>query len=242
MHVALALYGLPRHPRALMSIRKMIDVLQAHGITNRVFCHYYDLEHIVNPRTKENCAVTPPDFSVLGPIAEIQSDDQCVVVDEVYDVHEYNPLGDPWRTNFESPKNLLRQLYSLKQVTTMWSGYHETFDAVLCLRLDLLYQRFRPDLLTQAVHDNKLYLPNYKCSGGYHDRWAIGPPSAMRVYGNRLDKAFSYAQTRKLHSEKFLKYALRGVRVKKSAGMRNNRIRADGRVQKDQGFWMKIFA
>jgi hypothetical protein len=49
-----------------------------------------------------------------------------------------------------------------------------------------------------------ILIPDFQHIYNCNDRFAIGTPDAMRIYGERFKKALDYSKVQTLHSEKFL--------------------------------------
>lgn len=92
----------------------------------------------------------------------------------------------------------LRQLYSLETVTRLWEKSPSTGDryqAVVYVRPDLLFESPLPVADTLDVIDEEhskrilrprtVFSPNFDVFGGMNDRFALGTPDVMSVYGYR---------------------------------------------------------
>lgn len=84
----------------------------------------------------------------------------------------------------------------------------ELYDVVIYARPDVLYLTpIQPQWLYN-LKDDEIYLPNFSMYP-INDRFAIGTPRAIRVYGQRFDYAAYFADEHPLHSESFLDFALK---------------------------------
>lgn len=128
------------------------------------------------------------------------------------DLSPYNVHGDPWqsapnvkRKTGEYFQHTLRMsvyaLLSLYRATQMWRT--EPCTRVMYTRPDVRYSwPFRPEWLTRE-HD--ILVPNFACYP-MNDRFALGPPDRMLLYGERFLRAPEYARHKALHSESFLQW------------------------------------
>jgi hypothetical protein len=241
--IALAFFGLVRYGSLTVdSVEKnIVGVLRSSGIRFDSFCHANDVESIHNPRSNE-LHVPVKDAAayarLLGrTVCRVEA--QATHIDPQFDAKDYATHGDPWKDGCVSLQNLLRQLYSLRRVTTMWSQSGVEYDAVLCLRSDLVYtDPLDVDALRWVMAaagggdaSPRLVVPLWQPHSGMNDRFAMGSPAAMRVYGSRFDAALAYSKTVNLHSERFLKSTMlahaEGMAVRHTC-QAASRVRATG--------------
>ena len=203
--------------------------MKEEGWDVRVFMHTYNLEYLNNPRSKEfMCKLDNTEYKLLEPFEKLQIDDQNDI-DKILNFQQYRKHGDPWVDNFKSLDNLLRQLYSLEQVTKMWD---ETFDFVIYCRPDVKFTKRLDTQWIKDLSDNQIITPSFDSFGFMNDRFAIGKPSVMKIYGNRRNLAYEYSQRNKLHSETFLKYVIDRHEIKSTTiDFKFMRVRANGNVQ-----------
>lgn len=199
-----------------------------HSIINRVFrkiqqdngkvdiyLHTYNQKTISNPRSGENnVTLNPNEWRLLSPRQSIIDDP------ELFEISVIEPVMDVVLRHgdilLEAPphptlRNLLKQLFSLYRVTSLWSRQEQNYDLVFYLRPDVW---FFNDINLTDIHDAlagkepAIYLPNFHQWGGVNDRFAFGPPQIMKIYGNRYLQAVNYSQYYPLHAESFLKHLL----------------------------------
>ena len=239
--VAVVFFGLIRcGKKSWPSIKSnFLDVLSnTRNITFDCFCHTYDLKTINNPRSKEiNACLEDVEHyaNVLG-TTRFKIENQEQVVDKMMKLSSYTTHGDPWNDQFTSLRNLLRQLHSLREGTRMWQEHNNDYNAVLCLRSDLIYNNpIDMQALNWVLTDptkNRIVIPDWDDWGGLNDRFAYGTQVAMNTYGSRGDHAEAYAQDHKMHSERFLKHIILSNKTElRRTSQTASRVRADGRVQ-----------
>ncbi|MEA3212044.1 MAG: hypothetical protein QOE70_5101 [Chthoniobacter sp.] len=193
------------------------------------FGHFNLPRQISNPRSKEReLALSLDDYRRIGCDESAATPQE--EVDEQIDLASFQKHGDPWGDGFTSTRNLLRQYYSLEQVTRLLQQSKETFDVVIYSRADVLYRR---RLTIPAVAQGVIYTPGFARWGGLNDRFALGDQPAMVKYGLRGKSALEYVETtgRPLHAEQFLHWYAdqQGLR-NQDLDVRFWRVRADGRI------------
>lgn len=182
---------------------------------------------------------------------------------EISDPHDadlsFRPLsyyldhGDPWRNKGVSLFYLLRQYYSLDRVTKLWEDKMQStllnatyYDAMVYLRPDLIYYDRLP-LPTppkkRSLHgtpltlfeNNAIYAPHFaRYNKGLNDRFAMGRPDVMQIYGHRMhdiDRYFATYTNDSLWAEPFLykvMVEMHGVRYVPLRNFVFTRVRADG--------------
>lgn len=120
--------------------------------------------------------------------------------------------GDPWPQNpRQSLIYYLRQLYSLRRVTSLMKESATTYSFVVYIRPDLHFiDDLDPSILRKCINAEKptIAVPRWHAWSGYNDRFAIGTYDAMCLYGSRVDRIRQYAALRRPHAETFLKHVL----------------------------------
>lgn len=237
MHIAICFFGLTRSLKyTIESIKQNIfEVLYSNGITYTKFLHTYDLDELTNKRSNENkCKLEKDEYKLLDCENVIITNQELFLKN--LDFNTYKKNGDPWYDNYKSLQNLLCQLNSLNEVTKLWQENDKTYDLILYIRPDLKYNKLSVEDLIQSYQEKKVLTPSFHmgvCNENLNDRFAIGPPAYMMVYGSRLSFAKEYAEKQSLHSESFLKYVLNknNIRYESTFTLMGKRVRANGNVQ-----------
>ena len=209
MKIAIAFFGLPRCSSVAMpTIQQYLFNHFPNGSEIKCFYHFYQQNQVVNPRSGENGTL---DESNYQPFMQYEG-----VLDDPQETLKYLPFeklklfGDIWQDDFNSLRNLLLQLHSLKKVTELVKSFSP--DAVLFARPDLVYHDpVQSHVYLMALENrDSVFVPNWQWGSGLNDTFAVCGSSAFEVYGSRLDDAIDYCQENKepLHSERLLKYAL----------------------------------
>ena len=230
--ICICFYGLSRSLKyTINSIRENIF---RQLINNKyyfdVYFHTYNLDQINNKRSGENnIKLDNNEFKILNS-DYIKVDNQSNF-DETININNYLKQGDPWP---ENPKvsllNLLRQLNSLKEVNKL--SNNKSYSYYLYLRPDLKYiNAFDCSIITNCK-ENEFYTPAWGKYGGLNDRMGFGTYNVMNMFSTRLNKALLYSNSKKLHSESFLKYIMQSYIIK-NINMRANRERANGKESND---------
>jgi hypothetical protein len=213
MKVALCFWGLCRSTDlTIQSIQTCIfKPLQDAGIEYDSFLHTYTLYRpYSNPRAKEEkLQLKNTAWKLLQPSQEIVEDQD--EVDRKLDLKKYRTQGNPWPEDpsYTTLDNHIRALWSLKQVTSLWMSKQKEYSCIVYLRPDV---KFIKSIKPEWIHNLPPYtirIPNFHLVDGCNDRFAIGSPLHMRVYGNRFDNALQYSYCNLLHSERFLAYEVK---------------------------------
>jgi len=202
-----------------------------------VYLHTYNIVSFHNPRNLEkNVTLHVADslnliFSELRELPGVKIRNISITQDAKAADRSFRPLnfylshGDPWRNEGLSMFYFLRQLYSLETVTRLWEKSPSTGDryqAVVYVRPDLLFESPLPVADTLDVIDEEhskrilrprtVFSPNFDVFGGMNDRFALGTPDVMSVYGyrkNDIDRFMGENPTKHLHAESYLAWVMK---------------------------------
>lgn len=226
MHIAICFWGICRSTdKTIESIKKCLyEPLTKAGHTYHVYVHTFSLStKLNNPRAKEhNITVNNELYHLLEPTHVLIEDQHTV--DGTLNAPLYQTQADPWSNNYITHTNHVRALYSLMQVTSMWS--ETLYDRVIYARPDVQFHNpLNLDWLN--VDKNTIVLPNFHAYP-VNDRFALGSPSTMKIYGSRFKQALDYSQLKPLHSETYLAYIFNTHNLQaKSVVFNFCRVRAD---------------
>ena len=92
---------------------------------------------------------------------------------------------DYYKDNFQSITNLLSQLNSLQTVTSMWKSSGHDYHAVLYMRPDVLYNCPFPTTALDTLEQDSIYIADFHHWNGLNDRFAMGAPHTVGLWGNR---------------------------------------------------------
>lgn len=229
LRIAVVFFGITRALRlTLPSITaNLVDPARAIAREVRLYGHFFRQTAISNPRSGEEGMLDPEEYRLLALDAvELEEPGACL---DLYPIAEMQARGDIWQDDFTSFRNLVHQLHSLKRATLMAEDFQP--DIVIFARPDLLYHDSAAehlDMLGRA-HRSFVLVPDWSQWFGHNDRFAlVKGAEAVAAYGRRADRMGDYcARGKRLHSERFLKHALAGQRVR-TMHMRASRIRANG--------------
>lgn len=229
LKIAVVFFGITRALRlTLPSITaNLVDPARAIAREVRLFGHFFRQTGISNLRSGEVGALDPEEYRLLN-LDAVEQEEPGACLD-LYPMAEMQARGDIWRDDFASFRNLVHQLHSLKRATLLAEGFQP--DIVVFARPDLLYHDSAAehlDLLARA-HRSFVLVPDWSQWFGHNDRFAlVKGAESVAAYGRRADRMGEYcARGKRLHSERFLKYALGGQRVR-TMHMRASRVRANG--------------
>jgi hypothetical protein len=233
MKAAICFFGITRNleQHTLGSIQKFLELPVAKKDPDyRKFGHFNALLRTSNPRTgEENLIASQEEYQLLNcHVSRFAAEEPSEVMHHFKAIKKF---GDAWSDGFISLRNLIRQLYSLDQVTQLLLGAGRHFDVVIYSRADV---RFEREVKIPKVRSRTLYTPYFGRNRGLNDRFALGSMEAMTAYGQRYKRIYEYCQEtgQSLHAEKFLKWsALKaGLADVSLTSTEFRRIRAHGLV------------
>ncbi len=229
LRVAVVFFGITRALRLTLPAIEANIIAPARAIAQevRLFGHFFRQTEISNPRSGESGALDPEEYRLLALDAvEIEEPGACL---NLYPVTEMQAKGDIWRDDFASFRNLVHQLHSLKRATLLAEAFRP--DIVIFARPDLLYHDSMAEALDflARVHRQFVLVPDWSQWFGLNDRFAlVKGAEAIAAYGRRAERMGEYcARGKRLHAERFLKYALEGQRVR-PVHLRASRVRSNG--------------
>jgi hypothetical protein len=228
--IALCFYGLCRSTNyTIDSINKYIfDALKELNFNYDIYLHTYKVTTpYTNIRNSEKNIMLDNDlYKLLNPTV-YKIDDQDDIKKTINFI-KYRSKGDPWSNDFKSLDNLILGLYSLNQVTQLWKSSNKTYDYIIYLRPDVKFLSPLKLSFFLDLNNTNAALPNYE-EFPINDRFAIGTPNIMTVYGERYLHAYDYSLVNKLHAETYLKYILNKNNIDMiKINFKFHRIRANG--------------
>ena len=207
--VAICFWGLMRSLRfTLPSIQENIfKPLEKAKIPYDIYLHTYKLSRLYsNPRSEEfNISLDNTSYKKLKPYKYLIEDQDTV--DKKIQFEKYTEKGNPWeKDGMDTFYNHIRGLWSLHKVTGLWSKDHQNYSHVMYCRPDVTY--IMPLSIDWFQFTRDIRIPDFnrysKAVLKLNDRFAIGRPDEMMIYGNRFNDALEYSKKRPLHSELFL--------------------------------------
>jgi hypothetical protein len=215
--VAICFWGIMRSLKCtLPSIQKYIfKPLDDAKIHYDIFLHTFNIpENLVEHHSSNyNGIIDNNEYKLLNPKeAIIENQDE---IDKLINLKKYTTKGSPWYIHGKPAPmdvfyNHIRALWSLKQVTSLYSKNLDKYSHVIYCRPDITY--IMPIQLDWLVFSNGIYTPDFAIHGRRKrqicDRFAIGMPEQMEIYGNRFNDAYKFSKKYQLHSETFLGYTL----------------------------------
>lgn len=229
LRVAVVFFGITRALRLTLPaiLENVIAPARAVAREVRLFGHFFTQTAIQNARSGEEGQLDPEEYRLLAlDGVELEAPGACL---DLYPMAEMQAKGDIWRDDFASFRNLVHQLHSLKRATLLAEAFKP--DIVVFARPDLLYHDSMAehlDFLARA-HRQFVLVPDWSQWFGLNDRFALAKGAeGIAAYGKRADRMGEYcARGKRLHSERFLKYALEGQRVRQ-VHLRASRVRSNG--------------
>jgi len=163
----------------------------------------YDNEHA----NEYNIKLDNHDYKLLKPTDSIVENQDAIF--RKIDPRKYTSKGNPWELEnkpIDTLHNFVLSLWSLKRVTSLWLKKECQYTHIMYCRPDVTY--ITPLDVEWFTFTDNIYMPDSARHGFnrtlVNDRFAIGRPAQMKLYGNRFDEALAYSKKRQLHSETFL--------------------------------------
>lgn len=218
MKLAICFWGLCRSTEYTIHRLEshLFRILQNAGVQYTIFLHALTLSHpYTNIRANEHQVIlNEHSWKLLHP--DVYSIEDQKSVDRQLNLLQYHKQRDPWQSEgitgyipYSCVDNCIRSLYSLSNVTELWLTCGEQFDAVMYIRPDVrLLTPFCLEWL-ETLQPNQLYCPNFHLIEGWNDRFALGLPQTMKLWGNRFQHALHFSQRFPFHSERFLAYTMK---------------------------------
>jgi hypothetical protein len=213
LKIAVCFFGLCRSTHhTIDSIKKNIyDALDNLAIEYDVYLHTYKIDKEYNNKWsgENNEIINNDNWKLLNPTKFLIENEDDVI--KQIDILKYRTHGDPWSwigdSSFKTLDNAILSLYSTYQVTQLWKNTNIQYDAILCIRPDVIY--YKPLLLEYfyPMQIDAILLPDFE-QWPLNDRLAIGPPDVMKLYGERFLGAYEYSLGNQLHTETYLNYIL----------------------------------
>jgi hypothetical protein len=229
LRIAVVFFGITRALRlTLPSITaNLIGPARAIAGDVRLFGQFFTQTAISNARSGETGDLDPDEYKLLALDAvELEAPGACL---ELYPMAEMQARGDIWGDEFASFRNLVHQLHSLKRASLLTEDFQP--DIVIFARPDLLYHDSMAEQLDMLARAHRQFVLVPDCSQwfGLNDRFALAKGAeGIAAYGMRADRMGEYcARGKRLHSERFLKYALGEQRVR-AVHLRASRVRSSG--------------
>lgn len=237
MKIFIGFFGLPRCSAVTVpSIERHILAPCERLGELQIGYHLYHQQRVDNPRSGEQGALPDANYDWFRQHLGIIEPASMAPVQAVHD--GLMPYGDPFEDGFRSYRNLLMQLHSLRQISGQ--AHAADADVVLYLRPDLCYHDpLEPGVVKACARDaRKVFVPDWQWGFGINDRFGICGRQASQAYGQRLNMASHYCNTKQapLHSESLLQHVLRSSDLRlRTTRMRASRVRIAGEV-KDENF------
>jgi hypothetical protein len=214
--IAICFFGICRStPYTIESIKNNIyNQLDNMNINYDVYSHTYNINKDYNNTWSQelNIKINNDNCKLLNSkYVLIEDEDE---IKEKINIESYRTHGNPWAsligiytgkpcTDFITLDNAILSLYSTYQVTNMWKQSGIEYDAIIYLRPDVLYINPLTKDYFNLIDDNLIIIPNF-AEHPINDRFAIGNPHVMQIYGERYTSAYKYSLENQLHTESFL--------------------------------------
>jgi hypothetical protein len=215
LKAAVCFYGLCRSTHlTIKSIKKNIyNELDNLGINYDVYLHTYNIHkeynNIWSGETKQK--INNDNWKLLNPTYSLIENEDNVI--KQLDLPKYRTHGDPWSSNgdksFNTLNNAILTLYSTYQVTQLWKNSKINYDIIISLRPDMLFVNPIPIPMNYSnqINNNMIILSDF-AEYPINDRFAMGNPTVMQIYGERFLGAYDYSLSHMLHAETYLSYVL----------------------------------
>jgi hypothetical protein len=237
VRVALCFFGLTRSLKfTLPSIEKFIfGPLKSHNIKYHKYLHTYKMKTpYVNPRAGESGIILDTnEYKMLEPDFHMLEDKD--MVSKRLDLAKYRTKGDPWGQeknaipgDFTTLDNHILYLWSQRQLIEMVKENLKRYTHIIFCRPDVLYQ-VPLQIEWFSFTKDTICIPNFGLCGNVNDRFALGQPKEMILYGSRFNDALAYSKKHPLASEAFLIATMKKYKIKyEHVNFYFIRVRANG--------------
>jgi hypothetical protein len=187
-----------------------------------------------NPRAGEtDITLDTNEYKMLEPDFHILEDK--AMVSKKLRLEQYRTKGDPWSQekgaipgDFTSLDNHILYLWSQKQLTEMVKERLGKYSHIILCRPDVLYH-VPLQINWFSFKSEKICIPNFGLCGNVTDRFALGQPKQMLIYGQRFNEALQYSKKHPLASEAYLIATMKKHKIKyEHVNFYFTRIRANG--------------
>lgn len=231
--IAIAFFGLPRNSSVCFPSIQDKLYTSVNNFEVKSFYHLYKQKDVVNKRSGENDELLESNYKFFDEMVGVLEDPGLCL--PLWGFEEIKKLGDTWNDDYSSIKNLIHQLNSLYQVTSLIKGSEYDPDVVIFIRPDLFYHDSLPmySLVGAYKEPRTVYIPGWQWWNGLNDRFSICGKESYFAYGSRivLAKEFCLSNNRGIHSERLLKYSLVKSRTRiKFLNCTASRVRVSGLV------------
>jgi hypothetical protein len=172
-----------------------------------------------NPRAGESgITLDTNEYKMLKPDFHMLEDKE--MVSKRLDLQKYRTKGDPWAQekgaipgDFTTLDNHILYLWSQRQLTEMVKERLGRYTHIVFCRPDVQYltplEKHWFSFTTDVI-----LIPTFGQWHGINDRFAIGRPEQMKIYGNRFNDSLEYSKHNELASELFLRDTLKQHKIK----------------------------
>ena len=214
---------------------QILDILKENDIDYDIYIHNNYVETINCQRAKEsNCKINNLIYKKLNPKEFLET--KQIDFDKSYNWQQIFKNGDIHDDDFNSVKNAIRELYSVKLVTQLWENNDENYDFFIYLRPDLLYvNKLDIELILQNIHnENLLFTPEWDKFHGLNDRIYFGKKNTILKIAKRIDyipELIGQTNT-SYNAEHFMKLVVKKFNISTiDIKLKGLRVRANGRVE-----------
>jgi hypothetical protein len=205
----------------------ILQVLKENNIEYDIFIHNNRTNILTNVRSYEyNCKIQNDKWRLLNP-TEFIEDDQSDF-DKNYNWKPLFQCGDIHDDNYSSVKNAIRELYSIKRVTSLWEN-KDPYDLYLYLRPDLLY--INKLTIPPILKNNTLYTPSWHKWTGLNDRIYFAKYDTMLKIAKRIDYMEELILNTKIpyNAETYMKQVVDKFNIQTiDINLEGERVRANG--------------
>ena len=189
--VCICFYGLVQRSLkyTISSIEANIfKVLQDNNVEYDIYLHTYDSNECHAPRNREiHIPVDINDYKLLNPKAHIIES-----YNKADNLLNYKQYRDSFKNDHNSILNWIREMYSIREVTKLWSSKKNEYNLYLYLRPDLRYVtplpiKYLQNNLNNNIDKSILFTFQWGKWSGLNDFIGMGNYNAIIKWANRID-------------------------------------------------------
>lgn len=210
--VAIIFYGLSRSLNTTIHSFKnnLFNILIKNNIDYDIFIHTYKIhgrytnmwsgESIENYINEDIETILNPKYYLYDDQNNIE---KILNIENYYTYLTWGVFGDPKLVK-HLIKNYVLALYSKNKITQLFNQNIKEYDYAIICRPDMnILNEFDINYFNE-LNNNNIIIPEQDSYGGCNDRFCIGKPNIISLYGSLYNELLNYSKQKPIESELFL--------------------------------------
>ena len=207
----------------------IFEVLDKNNISYDVYVHNMKVTNFTSSRSKDSVQNLEDKHDIIP--YNFYSETDQKTFDDKFNWTQLSKYGYQ-ENNYNTFQNSIRQLYSVREVTSMWKT--SIYDYYIYLRPDLLYVNpLNISEIEENMSKEVLLTPYWGKFGGLNDRIYMGPKNVIQYLGNRFNEVLESVEktNRTYHPERYMKYIVQKYDISIiNINLKAQRVRATGHI------------